>query len=129
GVAAVVVLVLAADARPWTIVGYHFAEDIGIISGAPLDRAVRLANADLYRQLDAQVPPGYLILNAQGGDELQAQFYSTHPVYGWWPAETDLNRLLAQGWRVAYFPAHHNQAPPDYLTHSPGAIPLWGSPQ
>jgi hypothetical protein len=50
-------------------------------------------------------------------------------VYGWWPAETDLNRLLAQGWRVAYFPAHHNQSPPDYLTHSPGAIPLWGSPQ
>ena len=129
GVAAVVALVLAADARPWTIVRYHFAEAIGVISGAPLERAVRLANANLYRHLDAEVPPHYIIFNAQGSDELQAQFYSTHPVYGWWPAEAELNRLLAQGWRVAYFPAHHDQHPPDYLTHSPGAIPLWGSPQ
>ena len=129
GVGAVVVMVLAADARPWAIVGYHYGGAIGVISGAPLERSTRLANANLYRHLDAEVPPHYLIFNAQGSDELQAQFYSQHPVYSWWPAESDLNNLLAKGWHVAYFPAHHDQSPPDYLTHSPGARPLWGSPQ
>lgn len=129
GVAAAVGLVLAVDARPWTIVGYHYGDTLGVVSGAPAERATRLANANLYRHLDAEIPPGYLVFNAQGSDELQAQFYSRHPVYGWWPSEAVLKGLLANGWHVAYFPAHHDQVPPDYLVHSPGALPLWGRPQ
>ena len=129
GLAAGLVAVVLLDARPWAIVGYHFQEQMGAVSGATLGRASRTANADLYRHLNEAVPSGYLIFNALGSDELPAMFYCDRPVYGWWPSETALRSLQAQGWRLAFFPDHHDQHPPDYLRRAPGALAIWGTPQ
>lgn len=122
-------VLVMADARPWTIVGYHFEEQLGVVSGTALGRNARVANAELYRHLDAAVPAGYVIFNALGSDELPAMFYCQRPVYSWWPSEVALRGLQARGWHLAFFPDHHDQHPPDYLRNAPGALPIWGIPE
>lgn len=127
--AAVLALVVLADARPWGIVRVHFQEgDYGVHYG-PLNRTKRTANAKLYRHLDQQVPPNYIVLNVLSGDEVEAMFYSDRDIYSWAPSPQDLQRARTRGFRLATFPAHHDQNPPEYVLQTPGLITIWGTPQ
>jgi 4-amino-4-deoxy-L-arabinose transferase-like glycosyltransferase len=116
------------DAMPNAIYGRHFREEsypaMGMVS-----RVRHVANAEIYRHLDATVPPGYIVFNAPDGDEISAMFYSQRPVYAWWPSEPELAALWAQGFRFAIFPDRPDRPTPAYLHKLPGTISVWGNPE
>ena len=130
GAAAVLLLVVAvADARPWGIYAVHFQEESYGFYNLPLQRAPRTANARLYAQLAREVPPGYLVLNVPGGNEIQAMFHSGLAVYSWSPTPEQAQALLGQGWHFAAFETNHNQPLPGYIRASPGFQLIWGTPE
>ena len=68
-----------------------------------MGRAARVANAEVYRSIDASVPPGYIVLNAKGGEEVAAMLFPPHGV-SLVAVEAEFRQLQAQGRKVAYFP-------------------------
>ncbi|WP_159437459.1 ArnT family glycosyltransferase [Hymenobacter daecheongensis] len=117
------------DARPLAIYNRHFQEEYFPMMRGSIGRARYLNNTAIYRTLDANVPPGYVVFNAPDGDEIAAMFHCNRPVYAWWPSEAELATLQAQGMRVAVFPDRPDRVVPDYVRQSPGAILLWGNPR
>ncbi|MBF9143084.1 ArnT family glycosyltransferase [Hymenobacter properus] len=132
GIAGAVLLgatVVLFSLRPAEVYSNHLDEGVDHPFWPTAGRAARLNNAVIYRQLDRDVPAGYVVFNALGGDEITAMFYANRPVYSWWPSQAQVQRLQALGWHIAYFPDHHDQHPPDYIRQAPGALPLWGQLQ
>ena len=127
--AAQLLLIVAADLQPWGIIAYHFQEQPYAMSNDPIRWQIRADNAALYRTIDASVPEGYLVFNVLAGDEMAAMFYSNRTVLPWWPSETELRRLQAQGRKIAVFPDHHDQHIPQYLRSVPGLLTIWGTPR
>jgi 4-amino-4-deoxy-L-arabinose transferase len=116
------------DAQPLAIYARHF-EEAEYPKLGPMGRQKHLANTAIYRQLDSAVPPGYVVFNAPDGEDIAAMFYSSRPVYAWWPSAPDLSRLQAEGLRFALFPNRPDRQVPSYLREAPGTLLIWGSPE
>lgn len=116
------------DAQPLAIYDRHFEEGV-YPRMSPVERTKHLANTALYRSLDAEVPPNYVVFNALFGEDIAAMFYSNRTVYAWWPLAPQARALQAQGVRFALFPDLPDRRVPLYLHQAPGTIILWGRPQ
>lgn len=118
-------VVLLADLRPWGIRAFHeYGQAYGVIEALP-SRPIRAANAVVYRRLAAEAPAGYVVFNVPYNGELEAMFYSGHPVYPGVPDATEVQRLRARGVGIATYPAREQPALPPYL-QQPGIVRLWG---
>ena len=121
-------VVLLADLRPWGIIAFHvYAQAYGALDALP-DRQVRQANAVVYRRLAAELPAGYAVFNVPYNGELEAMFYSGHPVYPSVPDAAEVQQLRARGVGIATYPAREQPALPPYL-QQPGIVHLWGQLQ
>lgn len=117
--------VLTLDLRPWGIAAFHvYGQAYGALDALPT-RQVRQANAAVYRRLAAEVPAGYVIFNVPYNGELEAMFYSGHPVYPSVPDAAEVRQLRAQGVGIATYPAREQPSLPLYL-QQPGIVHLWG---
>ncbi|HEX8657839.1 MAG TPA: glycosyltransferase family 39 protein [Hymenobacter sp.] len=114
------------DAQPLATYSRHYQDDY-YPKMVSTPRAKHLINTAIYRNLDATVPPGYIIFNAPDGGEIAAMFYCNRPVYAWWPTEPELSALQAQGFRFALFPDRPGRPTPLFLRQAPGTIVVWGS--
>ncbi|MGI4865025.1 MAG: ArnT family glycosyltransferase [Janthinobacterium lividum] len=121
-------IVLLADLRPWSIVAYHFQEQAYEMMPGALNRPVREANAALYRQLAQEVPPGYTVVNAPDGSDVEAMFFSGRNVYGSPLSEGEMRIVRARGVKLATYRGTPAKPLPAYLA-APDILQLWGTPQ
>lgn len=106
-------LLLYFSLRPHALLRHHtlaFAKPEMV-----LQRQKKLVRTTLYRQLDALVPAGTVVLNAPALEENEAMFYSGRQVYSWFPAEAEYRALRRRGFKVAAFAGEGSAVLPEYL--------------
>ncbi|MBO2013055.1 ArnT family glycosyltransferase [Hymenobacter negativus] len=105
-------LVLYLNLRPTSLLKHHTAYTTPALQK---DRQRKLQHTAVYRQLDALVPAGYLVLNAPPFEDIEAMFYSQRNVYWERPNEPEYRELRGQGIRVAVLTGPGTAALPAYL--------------
>lgn len=112
------VLVLCFDLRPTSLLKHHTAYTTTALKQ---DRDRKLQHTAVYRQLDALVPAGCVVLNAPPFEDVEAMFYSQRNVYWERPAEPEYRALRGQGVRFMAFAGPGTAALPAYL-HEPEVL-------
>lgn len=107
-----------ASMRPGLLYTHHvLRQDSSIAPAAELE--AKQANVLVYKELDTLVPPGYVVLNAKGLEEIDAMFYSNRNVYEGLPEESLYRDLKQRGLKMAVFKAPEGTQLPTYLQNDP----------
>ncbi|GAA3932232.1 ArnT family glycosyltransferase [Hymenobacter algoricola] len=105
-------LIVLLNLRPDALLKHH---TLRFAKSSRTFREQKLQHTAVYRQLDALVPPGYVVFNTTALEDVEAMFYSSRNVYSWWPTEAEYRSLRARGIRLATFPDHGQQVLPAYM--------------
>lgn len=121
GGALLAVLILLFDLRPTALLKHHTVAYTSL--ALQQERQRKLQHTAVYRQLDALVPAGYVVLNAPPFEDVEALFYSHRNVYSQWPTEPEYRALRSQGVGVAVFTGPGTAELPAYL-REPDVVPI-----
>ncbi|MFC7670349.1 ArnT family glycosyltransferase [Hymenobacter humi] len=94
-------VVVGVDLRPTALLRHHTRRFAA--PAAQAEREIKLKWAAAYRRLDDEVPMGHVVVNAPGGTEMEAMFFSHRVVYAGWPSEAEYRALRQQGLPLAAF--------------------------
>jgi 4-amino-4-deoxy-L-arabinose transferase-like glycosyltransferase len=86
---------------------------------ASADREVQIHNTNIYKILHKYVGPDEIILNCKDMEDTELRFWQPNNAYHWCPSESEVNRLLQQGYRLAVFKKHPGQKVPEYILNKP----------
>ncbi|MBF9223245.1 ArnT family glycosyltransferase [Hymenobacter ruricola] len=106
-------LMLFCNLRPTALLKHH-----SLAHTSPelrRDRQRKLQHTEIYRQLDALVPSGYVVLNAPPFEDVEAMFYSRRNVYWQLPSEQECQNLRSWGEGIAVFIGPGCTTLPKYL--------------
>ena len=110
---ALAVTVVLLTLNPFRIAGY--------VSDENVLRRQRIANAGIYRNLSATLPPDTrIVMNVNSYEDVDVMFYNNHiTAYHWHLDTATLDRLAEQKIRIAVFENHGNYRLPDYVFNYP----------
>ncbi|MFN0033593.1 MAG: ArnT family glycosyltransferase [Saprospiraceae bacterium] len=110
-----------AALRPGMLMSHHIKRENTSIAGAS-GWQNRMDNAKIYRELDQLVPEGYVVLNANGLDEMTAMFYTHRNVYEWRPDEALYRDMKQRGLKIAAFKDRANGQLPPHIKNDPEVL-------
>jgi 4-amino-4-deoxy-L-arabinose transferase len=76
-------------------------------------------NTYIYKTLDREISPDYLIINCRKFEDNELMFYQNYDVYQFWPPEPELDSLMHTGRKVACFKTTLKQKLPDFILENP----------
>ncbi len=95
--------------KPWQIISYRSVNNA--------ERNMKIHNTRIYKSLDLSGDlKGRVILNCKSFEENELMFYRDVNAYAWYPAEKELDRAKARGYRFAAFANHGNYRLPAYIS-------------
>ncbi len=95
--------------KPWQIISYRSVNNT--------KRNMKIHNTRIYKSLDLSGDlEGRVILNCKSFEDNELMFYRDVNAYAWYPAEKELDRAKARGYRFAAFANHGNNHLPAYIS-------------
>lgn len=77
------------------------------------ERNAKLHNTEVFKALPDSFASQYIVFNCK--EQIEFMFYCGGDAYGWYPAETTIDSLKANGQKIATFVNTAGQPVPDYM--------------
>ena len=102
--------------KPWMIMVHRSEGDE--------KRNNKIYNSEVFKNLDEALVEKYIILNTKPYENIELMFYRNAVAYNWFPAESVLDSLQAEGYKFAAFQYNNDQVLPEYILHDREIIVL-----